>query len=199
MRRRPAATRCGARSGRGIVGAMRHAACLVLLILLAACAGPAPRTGPNFAYAHRYPGISCAPFAREVVGFRLSGDAATWWDESAGRYRRSNRPEVGSVLVFRRTSRLSSGHVSVVSRRLDARRILVIQANWVRGEMDEDQLVVDVSARNDWSAVRVWYPPTGQLGTHVYPTYGFIVAPAPLTHDALLRRAVPAAEALAGG
>ena len=178
---------------------MRYLVCLALLVLLAACAGPAPRTGPNLAYARRYPGISCAPFAREVVGVRLSGDAAAWWDEAAGRYRRSDWPAVGSVLVFRRSSRLPSGHVSVVSRLLDARRVLVIQANWVHGEMDEDQLVVDVSRRNDWSEVRVWYPPTGQLGTHVYATYGFIVPALSLTHDALLRRAVPAAESVTGG
>ncbi|HET9019086.1 MAG TPA: CHAP domain-containing protein, partial [Acetobacteraceae bacterium] len=110
-----------------------------------------------------------------------------------------DRPAVGSVLVFRRSSRLPSGHVSVVSRLLDARRVLVIQANWVHGEMDEDQLVVDVSRRNDWSEVRVWYPPTGQLGSHVYATYGFIVPAMSLTHDALMRRAIPAAEAVTGG
>ena len=173
------------------------AAVLLLPLLLAACAG-APRTGPNIAYRHRYPGLSCAPFARAELGLALSGDAADWWQEAQGRYRRSDRPEVGGVLVFRRTGRLPSGHVSVVSRLLDARRVLVIQANWVRGELDKDQLVVDVSARNDWSQVRVWYPPTGQLGTHVYATYGFIVPPAPLTHDALTGRATLAALSATG-
>lgn len=178
---------------------MRLFACIALLVLLAACAGPTPHTGPNLAYARRYPGISCAPFAREVVGFRLSGDAASWWQEAAGRYRRGNWPREGAALVFRRSSRLPYGHVSVVSRVLDPRHILVIQANWVHGEMDEDQLVVDVSRRNDWSAVRVWYPPTGRLGAHVYRTYGFIIPPRSLSHDLLLRRAIPAAEAVTGG
>lgn len=177
---------------------MRAMLSLLLLALLAACAGPAPRTGPNLAYAKRFPGLSCAPFARAVVGVALHGEAAAWWGESDGRYRRSDRPAVGGVLVFRRTARLPDGHVSVVSRLLDARRILVIQANWVRGELDKDQLVVDMSPRNDWSQVRVWYPPTGRLGTHVYATYGFIVPPAPLTHDALTGRATVAALSATG-
>jgi hypothetical protein len=33
---------------------------------------------------------------------------------------------------------------------------------------------VDVSADNDWTEVRVWWAPSGQLGTTVYPTYGFV-------------------------
>jgi len=43
-----------------------------------------------------------------------------------------------------------------------------------------------VSPQGDWSQVRVWYGPTGGLGTSTYPTSGFIyadsppVAPAPL-------------------
>lgn len=178
---------------------MRRAIALSLLLLLAACAGAAPRTGPNLAYAHRYPGLTCAPFARTLAGFHLRGDAADWWGEAAGRYLRTDHPAVGSALVFRRTRRLPSGHVSVVSRLLDARRILVIQANWVPGELDEDQLVVDVSRRNDWSAVRVWYPPLNRLGSHIYATYGFIAAPAPLSHDVLMVHAAPAARELTGG
>ena len=176
----------------------RALAPLLLPLLLAACAGPAPRTGPNLAAAQHYPGLNCAPFARAEVGLALHGDAADWWAEANGRYLRGDRPEIGSVLVFRRSARLPSGHVSVVSRLLDRRHILVIQANWVPGELAEDQLVVDVSPRNDWSRVRVWYPPTGQLGTHPYATYGFIAAPAKLTHDVLLVRAVPAARAVSG-
>ncbi len=172
---------------------------LLLALLLGACAGSAPRTAPNLAAGPRYPGLTCAPFARAEVGLALRGDAADWWREAAGRYRRSERPQIGSVLVFRRARRLPSGHVAVVSWLLDARRILVIQANWVRGELDKDQLVVDVSARNDWSEVRVWYPPTRQLGTHVYSTYGFIVPPAPQTHDALTGRATLAALSATGG
>jgi surface antigen len=182
-----------------MLAAMRRITLLSLLLTLAACAGSAPRTGPNLAYAHTYPGLSCAPFARQLTGFALNGDAAEWWGEAASRYARSHRPQVGSVLVFRRAARVPSGHVSVVSRLLDSRRILVIQANWVRGQLDEDQLIVDVSPRNDWTAVRVWYPPGARLGSHIYATYGFIVPRVPLTHDALAAGAVPAARAVTGG
>jgi hypothetical protein len=63
----------------------------------------------------------------------------------------------------------------------------------VPNELDQDQLVVDVSERNDWSEVRVWYPPTATLGIHTYPAYGFILPPRPATHDELAEAAQPAA------
>lgn len=178
---------------------MRGPVALLLLLFLAACAGSsAPATGPNLAWQHRYPGLTCAPFARSIVGVELHGDAGDWWGEAAGRYARAQVPEVGSVLVFRRAGRIPAGHVAVVSQVLDRRRILVIQANWTHAMLEEDQLIVDVSPRNDWTLVRVWYPPARQLGAHVYGTYGFIVPPRPLTHAALMARAVPAAEAAGG-
>lgn len=34
--------------------------------------------------------------------------------------------------------------------------------------------MVDVSPGNDWSLVRVWYPPVSGLGQTNYPTFGFI-------------------------
>jgi surface antigen len=181
-----------------LAGVMRAIVLFLLLFSLAAC-GSGERTGPNLAAARSYPGLTCAPFARELTGLALSGDAADWWAEASGRYPRVSRPEVGGVLVFRRARRLSSGHVSVVSRVLDERHIDVIQANWVPGELDEDQLIVDVSPRNDWTSVRVWYPPTNQMGTHAYATYGFILPPTPLGHDALAGGAEPAARVATGG
>jgi surface antigen len=177
---------------------MPRSALLLLLLAFAACASH-PRTGPNLAATHAYSGLTCAPFARALTGLALSGDAADWWRQASGRYARANTPAVGVVLVFRRGPHLPSGHVSVVSRVLDARRIHVIQANWVRDELDEDQLIVDVSPHNDWTEVRVWYPPADQLGSHTYATYGFIVPPAPLGHDALASRAEPAARSVTGG
>lgn len=104
-------------------------------------------------------------------------------------------PVTGAVLVFRREPRIPSGHVAVVSRVLAPRQIHVIEANWVPGEVDEDQLVVDVSEYNDWTAVRVWYPPTGTLGAHTYFAYGFILPPWRVTHDDLARATERAAEA----
>jgi surface antigen len=163
---------------------------LLLAALLGGCGAPAP-SRPE-AGAHM-PGLTCAPFARELSGVALYGDAADWWDQAAGRYGRSDTPRLGSVLVLRRERRLPSGHVSVVSRVLDRRRIEVMQANWVPGELDLDQLVVDVSEDNDWSSVRVWWPPVGGLGSHEYPAYGFIHAPGPATHEELARAAPDAA------
>jgi CHAP domain len=166
--------------------------CMLLAGAMSGCAG-GPRAGPNLAAASHHPGLTCAPFARELSGIALYGDAADWWDAADRRYAHGSRPVSGSVLVFRRSTRLPSGHVSVVSRLLAPRRILVIQANWSPGELDEDQLVLDVSERNDWTAVRVWWPPTNQIGSHEYATYGFIIPPQPATHDRLARAASVAA------
>ena len=90
------------------------------------------------------------------------------------------------MLVLRRSGRLPSGHVAVVSQVMGRRQILVTQANWVHHRVSEDQPVIDVSAANDWSMVRVWWPPTGEMGVTDYPAYGFIRADRPATHDQLI-------------
>ena len=118
--------------------------------------------------------LECAPYARQVTGIALYGHAADWWDQAAGQYPRGRAPVEGGVLVFRRAGRLPYGHVSVVARHVSAREIRVEQANWVHRRLGRDEPVVDVSARNDWSQVRVWWAPSGALGTTVYSTYGFI-------------------------
>jgi surface antigen len=71
---------------------------------------------------------------------------------------------------------MSRGHVAVVSDILTDRVIRVTHANWggSRGRVEENVTVVDVSGQNDWSQVKVWYNPINDLGTTVYPTYGFI-------------------------
>lgn len=150
---------------------MTRAWALLGLLLLSAC-GPGPRGGGSGVGAAT--SLECAPFAREATGIQLYGDAASWWDQAEGRYSKGQDPVAGGVLVFRRSGRLASGHVSVVSRVVSAREILVTQANWVRRRVTRDEPVVDVSPRGDWSAVRVWWAPAGALGTGVYPTYGFI-------------------------
>jgi surface antigen len=104
----------------------------------------------------------------------LRGAAADWWEEAAGRYVRAERPRRGDLLVFRRSGRLPSGHVAVVRGVEDRRTILVDQANWVHRRISRGEPVVDVSPGNDWSEVRVWWSPAGQLGVSPYATYGFI-------------------------
>lgn len=118
----------------------------------------------------------CVTFARMFSGINIFGDAWTWWNQAVDRFRTGRAPETGSVLVFRPEGRMTRGHVAVVSEILTDRVIRVTHANWggSRGRVEENVTVVDVSGANDWSAVKVWYNPINDLGTTVYPTYGFI-------------------------
>jgi surface antigen len=124
-------------------------------------------------------GLQCVQFARMVSGLQLFGNAATWWGKAMGRYARGFTPETGSVLVFKASGVMRDGHVAVVSHVLTDRIIQVTHANWSvigghRGQIERDVTVVDVSPTGDWSQVKVWYDPTHNLGSTVYPTYGFI-------------------------
>ncbi len=116
--------------------------------------------------------IWCVPFAREVTGINLQGNAKTWWDKAENVYPKGQKPVVGSVLNFRSTKSMPMGHVAVVSKVISQRKILIDHANWQRNKVSLNMAVIDVSARNDWSAVRVETLPN-TLGS-VYPTYGFI-------------------------
>ncbi|GHH22666.1 hypothetical protein GCM10008023_32920 [Sphingomonas glacialis] len=117
----------------------------------------------------------CAPFAREVSGIDLHGNANTWWGQAAGRYTRGHAPKVGAVLAFSATSRMRMGHVAMVSEVVNDREVLLTHANWSRrGGVEHDVRAIDVSANGDWSEVKVWYGPQGGLGTSAYPTKGFI-------------------------
>jgi len=123
---------------------------------------------------------SCVPFARELSGISLRGDAWVWWDKAAhAGYARGRSPREGAVMVFSRTSRLTRGHLSVVSAVLGPREVLVDHANWgdtyaTRGKQYWGVRVIDVSKANDWSAVRVWWAPGDVMGSRVYPLQGFI-------------------------
>jgi surface antigen len=121
----------------------------------------------------------CAQFARMFSGIQIFGDAKTWWEQAVGKYARGFTPEAGSVLVFRPFGPMTRGHVAVVSQVLTDRIIQVTHANWSpvegkRGQIENNVTVVDVSTGGDWSKVKVWYRPSGDLGTTVYPTYGFV-------------------------
>jgi surface antigen len=144
-----------------------------LMLGLAACGG-----GGYARYGQSTP-YTCVPYARQVSGLRLSGDAWQWWGAARGRYAQASRPETGGVLVFSRTGRLPQGHLAVVSAVSSPRRILVTQANWLPYRITSNQPVLDVSPGNDWSAVRVWWPPASGWGMTVYPTKGFILPQPP--------------------
>ena len=118
--------------------------------------------------------LQCVPFAREKSGITIVGNAVNWWGKAAGVYERGSRPEVGSVLNFRATGRMYLGHVAVVSRVIDSRNVQIDHANWSsRGAISRNISVIDVSPRNDWTAVRVALGQSPEFGS-VYPTYGFI-------------------------
>jgi surface antigen len=127
--------------------------------------------------ATRSYGISCVPYARQVSGIQVVGNAWQWWNNAEGLYARGDRPETGSVLNFRPNGRMRLGHVAVVTRVVNAREVIVDHANWPNGggsgRVSHNVAVVDVSEANNWSAVRVELGRNGTFGS-VYPTYGFI-------------------------
>ena len=130
----------------------------------------------------------CVTFARSVSGIEIRGNANTWWSQAEGRYERGHTPKAGSVLAFSPTSRMRVGHVAMVSKVVSDREVLLTHANWSRpGAIETNVRAIDVSAAGDWSMVKVWYGPQGDLGTSAYPTKGFIYsghAPAGDTLDA---------------
>lgn len=124
-------------------------------------------------------GLECVPYARQMSGIQIYGNAWTWWDQAAERYEEGSRPQIGAVLVFRPHGVMKLGHVAVVSRIVSSRILMVSHANWsriggVRGQIERDVTLVDVSDGNDWSEVRVWWRDNQGLGTTRYPVYGFI-------------------------
>lgn len=128
--------------------------------------------------------LQCVPYARIVSGVAIRGDALTWWDQAAAHYKRGQKPKKGAVLAFRPAGPMTLGHVAVVSRVLDDRRVLIRHANWsVPGAIEEDVLAIDVSDAGDWSEVRVWHSPTGQMGARTNPTFGFIYPAKAKLHD----------------
>jgi surface antigen len=163
----------------------RFPVALTLVLALSACGSPSREIGERA-------DLECVPFARALSGIYLRGDAPDWWWEADGRYARGKSPQTGAVMVFAPNSVLPRGHVSVVSRVISRREISVTQANWVRRRVTTDQLAVDISPFNDWSRVRVWWPPSNVMGSTVYPVFGFIYSGFSTSHDQLVR-AVPGA------
>jgi surface antigen len=129
--------------------------------------------------------LQCVPYARNQSGVQIFGDAYTWWDKAAGRFGRSETPEVGAVMVMKAYQNEQRGHVAVVRRVVNEREIVVDHANWLnKGEIGLDNPVMDVSDDNDWSEVRVWYAPEGHYGGRVYQVQGFILGPSGEQHVA---------------
>ena len=147
--------------------------------------------------------LQCVPYARQISGIQIFGDAHSWWGQAQGRYATGKRPRVGAVLAFVPHRSMQLGHVAAVSQVIDSRTVLLDHANWSpingrRGQIERNVRAIDVSPANDWSQVRVWYDPAKALGTTAWPTHGFIygdkaprASASQLAHnDAASRRAV---------
>jgi surface antigen len=143
------------------------ALCSVALAMASVVAAPADAAGGSF--------WQCVTFARMFSGIQLFGNAATWWNQAVGKYSRGDAPKQGAVMVFKAIGSMRDGHVATVSKVVSDRIIKVTHANWSSpGKVESDVEVMDVSAANDWSKVRVWFKNIHDLGTSSYPVYGFI-------------------------
>ncbi len=171
-------------------------------LLLALAAGPAharaididDRDAGGAAIDDLPPYLQCVPYARQVSGIQIFGDAHTWWDQAEGRYARGYKPKVGAVMAFRPNGTSRLGHVAAVSKVIDSRTVLIRHANWSpingrRGQIEDNVRAIDVSEDNDWSAVRVWYGPSQALGATHWPLAGFIYPSKPKKNERLLREA----------
>ncbi|WP_174296877.1 CHAP domain-containing protein [Sphingomonas bacterium] len=150
----------------------------VLALCLAAATPALPARPAVAAPLLDYVG-QCVPFARAASGIQIYGDAWSWWGQARGRYERGVLPRIGAVVVFARSARLPLGHVAVVSHVVERRVVMLTHANWsrvngARGHAEQDVTLFDVSPRNDWSQVKVWFRDAGALGGTVYPVSGFV-------------------------
>lgn len=119
--------------------------------------------------------LQCVPYARQVSGIQLFGNANSWWSQAEGHYDRGHQPREGAVLAFAASRSMPVGHVAMVSKVIGDREVLLTHANWsYRGGIERDVRAIDVSPNNDWTDVRVWYGPIGGLGLRSNPAQGFI-------------------------
>ncbi len=120
--------------------------------------------------------LQCVPYARSESGIEIRGNANRWWQLAAGKYQRSRRPEEGSVFVMKGYQTARRGHVAVVKQIVDSRTIVVDHANWGNdGRIYLQAPIRDLSPKNDWSQVQVWFTPGQQWGRRIYKAKGFIL------------------------
>lgn len=162
---------------------VRTVVALAGLTLISACAQPPAedtidRARQEFALIEverklaRGQRVWCVPYARNLSGINIRGNAKDWWGLARNTYERGDDPAVGSVMSFRSTRGMPLGHVGVVADVVNNREIILNHANWNRNKVSLEMGVIDVSKNNDWSLVRVESRP-GQYGKP-YPVNGFI-------------------------
>ena len=136
--------------------------------------GPVQSAAPRFVSA---PASQCVPYARSRSGIELFGDAYLWWNMAGAEgYPRSYSPAQGAVMVLQVGTEGTRGHLAYVQRVVSSREIIVDHANWHgHQEVAVNVPVIDVSANNDWSQVRVYWLETGQMGARTYPVEGFVL------------------------
>ncbi len=159
---------------------LRKPLAIVTIVILSACStsNSGSFSKNNAAGYHIAKPISCVPYARDVSGIQIRGNAHTWWGQAEGNYRRGLIPQKGAVFVLSKSSRLRYGHVSVVKRVINSRNIEVTHSNWggsksERSMIYERMLVEDVSSAGDWSRARFWNYHTNAFGSP-YIASGFI-------------------------
>lgn len=156
----------------------RHSIPSAFLVAAAAIAAVSPAvTAPVAAQSTGY--LQCVPYARELSGVQIYGNANTWWSQAQGRYPRGSTPRPGAVMVFKPHRNMRLGHVAYVSEVVDSRTVRLSHANWSRingrrGQIERNVPAIDVSANNDWSKVRVWYHSIQAPGGTHWPLHGFI-------------------------
>ena len=159
---------------------VRLAAAAAFSLMLAGCGSSSVSPLPVHAFSYGSADTStdpsqCVPYARNVSGIPIFGDAYTWWGQAEGRFEKRSTPATGSVLVLAGYAGPTSAHLAVVRTIDSSRAIRVDHANWFNdGQVYLDDPVMDVSAHNDWSQVRVFNVRTGAWGTKIYAVQGFI-------------------------
>jgi hypothetical protein len=152
---------------------------LVSLCMVLVLSGCATRFSDQNASGYRQlDREECVPYARNVSGIQLRGNANTWWDKASGVYQRGALPAPGALLVLTPTSKLPSGHLAVVKDLVGPREINVTHTNWGNDWMSrrivyESMRVQDASPMNDWTSVRFWNREANVFG-FPYPVQGFI-------------------------
>jgi surface antigen len=168
-----------------------------LAAMLTACAGGRFST-PNASGHYVSSPVSCVPYARDVSGIQIYGDAYTWWNKAYPRYTYGSMPQLGAVLVLEKTNRLRYGHLAVVKKIINQRQIDVTHSNWGsdrehRRIIYESMRAEDISPNNSWTSVRFWNKDANVFG-FPYAAKGFIYknyAPASVMSPVIKPEAMP--------